>query len=1248
MSNILIITSYRWSSIASTKWASTARQMALDTKSFTVIPYIPFNASPRFYKPEELQAFRETLMEEIRKHSSKSLLVFGDHAFAALTGHYGGKRSIKYMRGFCLPSYAGVPCVGTFDLETFSKSEGRIFPQQSKLMGLIMSDVSTALAAARGRLSPCLDPSTEVRVHSGVDRLKELVKKVEADPTLLVAYDLETIKSSTEDEDDLYDFDRDNNLVDEGESEDESEEREWAKGELDTTKATITTVQFAIDDKEGWTVDWDRESIPLIKKLLESSNPKAGQNCFHKNTSVWMADGTWKAIWRVKRGEFVKTLDGNLSITNAKVSRTIKISSEDPWLEIRVDGAYNRGVGRWDNRGVVCTPDHEWFVKYGDALIGKRADCLLEGDEVILPRFGFDDVIFGSLLGDGHMSKTQLGRFVCGHTNREWALAKSASFKRPLKEVEGRSGAFGCGNSFWEFSVQVPKFWRKSFYTETSARKWQPPSLPALAIWYGDDGCLGGKGKKNQDARFALHKYQSSPEEVVRIREWFTSNFGSCSLHQKLNLSLHVQTSKKFFEAIAPFLHPSMEYKLPAQYRGKYNGWMEKPSSLTGKVLEVRPYKSNPKLDNNKYCLEISDSSHRFFTRAGLVRNCWLFDNPILYRHNCQINGPNHDTLWMWHSLQPDLPAHLQGIAQSVGWSFPWKHMAGSHFEFYGVVDVCAVMRIMSHLPNQLRAVGNWEWYDRLNREFFVVLEEMRARGIPVDASKLTEFRTRLTSEISTLNDEIQSLVPAFLRKPDPPNGYITPPEDVKALIRTNHSHLFEPATKVCKNGTVKTVASKVKVSDCYRRICEGDEEFSSTIEQVKSLGYQFISFDDSTRIARITDWNVGSSKQILEYLKLKGYPIPTRFKDGKATTSDKELDKLWSKTKDPILAKVRETRIRQKMRSSYTGRERDGKVVGGWYPEFDGRLRAVIGFGPATGQLSAKGVNVMTTPKRRKDMAKAFRKCIVAPDGYKLVSFDFKSFHALTTALEAKDHLLMRLSTLDVHSFVAGHLVKFPGIETCTDMNDTDLAAYLAEIRKAHPNVRDFQAKPAVHGTNFGQKHRRLYFEYRDHFESEAHAKRLLDLLQELFPNLFKWQEAICLKAHEDKQLISRWGAVRRFWEVKRYERTITGWKTVNGRDAEKAKAFLPSNDAHGMFRDKVLQAHERGWCERYGLVNLIHDDTLWLCPDALIEECIFNVRTLLSSPVSQLADPEMCPDGFVCGVDASVGQNWAEMEGV
>lgn len=905
MSDLLIITSYRWSSIATTKWAATARQMALDTKSFTILPYIPFTASPRFFKPEELQAFRETLMAEIRSRAPKALLVFGDHAFAALTGHYGGKRSIKYMRGFCLPSYAGIPCVGTFDLETFSKSEGRIFPQQSKLMGLIMSDISTALAVARGRISPCLDPSTEVRVHSGVDRLKELVKKVESDPTLLLAYDLETVKSSTEDEDELYDFDRDNNLVDEGESEDEPEEKEWVKGELDTTKATITTVQFAIDDREGWTVDWDRDSIPLVKRLLESPNPKATQNG-------------------------------------------------------------------------------------------------------------------------------------------------------------------------------------------------------------------------------------------------------------------------------------------------------------------------------------------------------WLFDNPILYRHNCQISGPNHDTLWMWHSLQPDLPAHLQGIAQSVGWSFPWKHMSGTHFEFYGVVDVCAVIRIMSHLPNQLRAVGNWEWYDRLNREFFVVLEEMRGRGIPVDASKLTEFRTRLTSEISTLNDEIQSLVPSFLRKPDPPNGYVTPPEDVKTLIRTNHSHLFEPTTKVCKNGAVKTVASKVKVSDCYRQICEGDEEFSSTIEQVKSLGYQFIPFDDSTRIARITDWNVGSSKQILEYLKLKGYPIPTRFRDGKATTSDKELDKLWSKTKDPILAKVRETRIRQKMRSSYTGKEKDGRIVGGWYPEFDGRLRAVIGFGPATGQLSAKGVNVMTTPKRRKDMAKAFRKCIVAPDGYKLISFDFKSFHALTTALEARDHLLMRLSTLDVHSFVAGHLVKFPGIETCTDMNDADLAAYLLEIRKAHPNIRDFQAKPAVHGTNFGQKHRRLYFEYRDHFESEAHAKRLLDLLQELFPNLFKWQEAICLKAHEDKQLISRWGAIRRFWEVKRYERTLTGWKTVNGRDAEKAKAFLPSNDAHGMFRDKVLQAHERGWCERYGLSNLIHDDTLWLCPDTLVEECIENVRTLLSSPVPQLADPEMCPNGFVCGVDCSVGQDWASMEEV
>lgn len=1205
MSDLLLVTSYRWSTIASTKWASTSRQMALTSSNLTIIPYIPFTASPRFYKPEELQAFRETLMEEIRKRAPKALLVFGDHAFAALTGHYGGKRSIKYMRGFCLPSYAGVPCVGTFDLETFSKSEGRIFPQQSKLMGLIMSDISSAFSVSQGRISPCLDPSTEVRVHSGVDRLKELVEKIEADPTLLIAYDLETSKSALEDEDELYEFSRDEQ-PDDGDESNEDSPTEWDKGGLDTARAAITTVQFAIDDTEGYSVDWNSESIPYIKAMLNSANPKAGHNT-------------------------------------------------------------------------------------------------------------------------------------------------------------------------------------------------------------------------------------------------------------------------------------------------------------------------------------------------------WLFDDPILSRHGVEVSGVKHDTLWLWHSIQPDLPAHLQGVAQVYGWNFPWKHMAGSHFEFYGVVDVCAVQRIMSRLPADARALvasngaNAWMGYELLTREFHTLLKAVERRGIPVDRTQLNSFRQWLMEQVERFGKEIQPLIPLHLGSHMPPDGYAKLPDDIREGILTRHPNLFAPETKVCKNGSIKEIKSKLKWSDVYKWMQEDREEWHPEIAEALKLGYTQLP---GGRFARKLSWNPRSTDQLKSYISFKGYPMPVRFKDGKATTGDKELDKLASKTGDPVIKLAREYRAHSKMINAYTGTlHEDGTIVGGWNPGPDGRLRTTFTFGPATWQLGARNPNVLTTPKRRAELAKKFRACIKAESGHKLVELDFRAYHARTLGLEAQDATYMRIADMDIHSFVTGHLVKWKGIETALDLSDTDLRALLGEIKKAHKFIRDFKAKPCIAegelvltsnglkpieqvqltdkvwdgidwvshegvvyqgikqvakydglwatidhevytddgrkipfwraasemvgiiqsgnggqairinrnhfagdktggsipkslskvsrnrnrkvdlvrclkcwasyiiyqkwssctatcrslgkaircyccslyksvtqtlqelwragntksfqfsdgiytmggrkstssnlpyagdrsdrqrwslrtwepsssfsprtneespniskdsvsesvdsttglskslwlqshkeisqarlnwrtdfrtarvydilnagprkrftvsnklvancilGIGFGMGARRMFFENRENFENETEAKRLLDLLKSLFPKVFAWQEAICQEADQRKMLISRWGAVRRFYEVFRWERTLSGWKPKGGKDAEKAKAFFPANDAHGMLRHKLLEMNSKGLLERWELINIIHDAVLFHPPASVADECIHVAKEMLEAPVTILADPVVCPDGFVCAAEASVGDDWADMEGV
>jgi len=73
-------------------------------------------------------------------------------------------------------------------------------------------------------------------------------------------------------------------------------------------------------------------------------------------------------------------------------------------------------------------------------------------------------------------------------------------------------------------------------------------------------------------------------------------------------------------------------------------------------------------------------------TKIG--HNNWRFDDPLLKAHGCVIGGTIHDTRWMWHHLQPDLPANLQFIASFYGVRFPWKHLNDSNPEWYGIMDV--------------------------------------------------------------------------------------------------------------------------------------------------------------------------------------------------------------------------------------------------------------------------------------------------------------------------------------------------------------------------------------------------------------------------------------------------------------------------------------------------------------------------------------------------------------------------------
>ena len=79
-------------------------------------------------------------------------------------------------------------------------------------------------------------------------------------------------------------------------------------------------------------------------------------------------------------------------------------------------------------------------------------------------------------------------------------------------------------------------------------------------------------------------------------------------------------------------------------------------------------------------------------TAIKLGWNTWKFDNNILRAAGVQVRGENHDLMWAFHHLQPDLPRGLQFAAAQLGWQWPWKHLDQAKPQFYGIVDVDVLM----------------------------------------------------------------------------------------------------------------------------------------------------------------------------------------------------------------------------------------------------------------------------------------------------------------------------------------------------------------------------------------------------------------------------------------------------------------------------------------------------------------------------------------------------------------------------
>ena len=385
------------------------------------------------------------------------------------------------------------------------------------------------------------------------------------------------------------------------------------------------------------------------------------------------------------------------------------------------------------------------------------------------------------------------------------------------------------------------------------------------------------------------------------------------------------------------------------------------------------------------------------------------------------------------------------------------------------------------------------------------------------------------------------------------------------------------------------------------------------------------------SRWAKVEDFNPNSSKQVLEYLKFRGYKLYNNRKTGKPTADEDAIEKTLrtlsiKEETDELLDKILEARKLQKA-IGYLLDTALGK---------DGKFHPIYTFRPETGRLSAVRPNIQNQPNHgvEERVARAIRSCIIpSQKDFVLLESDYKAMEAVLTGYFAQDQDYINISLKDSHSYFCAFILKNRGIiSEIPPANDPDIMDFLNDIKKRFPEER-FMAKTAnlAMGYDIGWRHLSEVVRC-----SAAQAKDYLRIRDEMFPKIAKWKEHTFLEAHTKGYLETPFGYRTYYWNVLQPVKGRPG-KFIKGMEAREALAFRPQSSGAAMLREVMISADPFDGGLFYFLAP-IHDAILVECHKDKMEETGNTLKHIMERTWPELG-------GLRIEAEVKVGTVWSDM---
>lgn len=431
-------------------------------------------------------------------------------------------------------------------------------------------------------------------------------------------------------------------------------EREWKETDLpeNPTQAQIKAVGL---ERPGERAKASSELLRKINPFINENNvtlyiinqirSKIGvlYGCFQYDSRVVLADGSTMKIGKIVNQNMIglEVMSFNSKTGNIEPKKIVEchdngsLQENEKFLQFVVKKRGGNGRTQF-----ACTPNHQIFVpsskdidEYKGDITSKEVSAgeLKVGDNILVsqPYYLSEDqkqIVYGSILGDGEIRSQKEGS--CAQLRIDHCLqqAEYCQWKEEiLKPWIGYSfiddikyNRVGFDTIPMYELIELGKY-KEDYYVPSEVIKNLSPL--GLAIWYMDDGSYRSAEQwGNGQSVIYCMKYNNRTE----LKEMLKDRFGLDCQEFNKGLKFNSENTKKLHEIIAPYVHPSMNYKLQYSFRNSFCYEISEPDScfcykaVPLEIIDI--YEKPPTRSKKKFDITV-EGNHSYIVDGAIVHN---------------------------------------------------------------------------------------------------------------------------------------------------------------------------------------------------------------------------------------------------------------------------------------------------------------------------------------------------------------------------------------------------------------------------------------------------------------------------------------------------------------------------------------------------------------------------------------------------------------------------------------------------